>query len=632
MATEWYFRSDGKVQGPCTSSQLKQLVQRGTLNANTAIRRVPDGNWVPASTVSGLFEEAEPHRPVQPAPPPLPPALHGAVQATRNTMPNDDSRWKFHGVSLVGWMVIAASLTIMAATVSVACVLIFRSGGAVAPATVVLGKAPYEAPQPEKPRPINVAESSAPAPVIAVPVLLKKLTTTEPPKPESKETQEIVAQVEPSVVTIEVSKTAADGTGSGFVIDASGSVVTNYHVIEGAKSARIIFHNGAVAEVLGFLAILPGKDLAILRIEPPPGRLKSLSVAKNLPSQGEKVLTFGAPRRLAGSVSDGIVSAIRKGAELQDVFTKKVYADAGGYDLDAIWIQITAPISPGNSGGPLVNSSGEVIGVSTWSWADGQNLNFAISGLHVTALLESGILHVHSLAELPRSREDIRDEEQKKRAAEEARVIDDARKAAAATLLELTRLNDRMASLKSEIEAVEERGLELTAKRRELFEHAATIEREARSVAGTITAVQTSGDPDGLSQVAELRQQYAALQAQYNGLDASARGVKAQIDTLAKTRDEQLHEMRSLQVRLDRLLRGQSPEAARDAATAKAWLQLKRGMKPADVEVLLGGAKETGPGPSRLLKMSQRWYVLASFFSMKTVLAMAAKATFSTGC
>jgi hypothetical protein len=100
------------------------------------------------------------------------------------------------------------------------------------------------------------------------------------------------------------------------------------------------------------------------------------------------VAAFGGPLGITFSTSDGIVSGVRTGKQLRE-FLGSILVDALGYADDSTWIQTTAPISHGNSGGPLVNMSGEVIGLNTWTRLDAQNLNFAISVVHVRRLLES---------------------------------------------------------------------------------------------------------------------------------------------------------------------------------------------------------------------------------------------------
>jgi S1-C subfamily serine protease len=177
----------------------------------------------------------------------------------------------------------------------------------------------------------------------------------------------LVAKVDPSIVTIAIQNQAQ---GSGFVVDAKGLIVTNYHVIEGAKWAVVTFADKKTYSVDGFIAITPTKDLALLHIRHRGNELPPLRLAENVPVKGERVFAFGSPMGLTGSVSDGIVAAIRTGQDVRETLRhlahRDVYKEGLGYDVDAQWIQTTAPISPGNSGGPLVNARGEVVGVNTW--------------------------------------------------------------------------------------------------------------------------------------------------------------------------------------------------------------------------------------------------------------------------
>lgn len=219
-------------------------------------------------------------------------------------------------------------------------------------------------------------------------------------------TREIVQAVEPSVVVVEV---PGVGLGSGFVIDSQGTIATNYHVIEGAKMATVTFlTDKATFPVKGFVAVAPGKDLAILKIEPGNRIIKPLPMAMAPPEKGESVLAFGAPKGFGGSVSDGIVSSVRSGTELQELLRQgsatDIYTKYLGYDLDAVWIQTTAPISGGNSGGPLVNLRGEVVGLNTWNRTDGQNLNFAISIEHMRKLVQTEQGSLKPLSQLPAPR------------------------------------------------------------------------------------------------------------------------------------------------------------------------------------------------------------------------------------
>ena len=215
----------------------------------------------------------------------------------------------------------------------------------------------------------------------------------------------LVAQVDPSVVTITLPN---DREGSGFVVGPKGLVVTNYHVIEGAKNATVTFADKKILVVDGFVAINISKDLALLHVQSHDKELPALRLAETLPAKGDRVFAFGAPMGLSGSVSDGIVAAVRPGHEVRMTLLRlahrDIYHDTLGYDMDAQWIQTTAPISPGNSGGPLVNGRGEVVGVNTWVCASGQNLNFSLSVLHLREFVAAAGTSVQLLSSLPAPR------------------------------------------------------------------------------------------------------------------------------------------------------------------------------------------------------------------------------------
>jgi S1-C subfamily serine protease len=181
--------------------------------------------------------------------------------------------------------------------------------------------------------------------------------------------KDLVKRIEKSVVRIIVKSDQGASIGSGFVIDSDGSIMTNYHVIEGANSAEVEFENGEKATVIGFTTIDTERDIAIIRIEKDPATLHGVRVANTLPEKGEKVAAFGAPRGLSFTASDGIISAIRA--------TPEFSAREKG-----IYLQTTTPISPGNSGGPLVNMFGEIVGVNSFKM-EGENLNFAVSATDI---------------------------------------------------------------------------------------------------------------------------------------------------------------------------------------------------------------------------------------------------------
>jgi len=182
---------------------------------------------------------------------------------------------------------------------------------------------------------------------------------------------ELVRRVKPSVVSVLTydAKGEALISGSGFFVRA-GEVVTNMHVIKGAHRVEIhtLEGKGRTYPVTGALAIDDEADLALLKVDMPSDRSRALTMTTALPDEGEQVFVIGNPLRLEGSVSDGIVSAVREVPDLGRI------------------IQVTAPVSHGNSGSPLFNMRGEVIGIVTVKVTNGQNINLALGITRIAAL------------------------------------------------------------------------------------------------------------------------------------------------------------------------------------------------------------------------------------------------------
>ena len=180
---------------------------------------------------------------------------------------------------------------------------------------------------------------------------------------------ELVKRIKPSSVAIETfdQRGTTLSRGSGFFI-APDRIITNRHVID--KSARVEVHlvDGKKFPVKGVLAVDGEGDLALLQVEVPKELAVPLPIVQAVPQEGEFVVVIGNPFGLEGSVSNGIVSAVR---------------EISGYGKI---IQITAPISPGSSGSPVVNMAGQVIGVATLQAAEGQSLNFAVPAERISQL------------------------------------------------------------------------------------------------------------------------------------------------------------------------------------------------------------------------------------------------------
>lgn len=182
---------------------------------------------------------------------------------------------------------------------------------------------------------------------------------------------ELVRRVKPTVVAIATYDANGEAlmTGSGFFLKPT-QVVTNLHVVRGATRAEIkmLDGKGRVYPVLGTVATDEEGDLALLSVDMPPERSHGIDLAPDLPDEGESIFVIGNPLKLEGSVSDGIVSAVREVPNLGRI------------------IQITAPISHGNSGSPVFNLQGQVLGVVTVKVTNGQNINLAIAAGRVDKL------------------------------------------------------------------------------------------------------------------------------------------------------------------------------------------------------------------------------------------------------
>ena len=182
---------------------------------------------------------------------------------------------------------------------------------------------------------------------------------------------ELVRRVKPSVVAIATYDSQGEAlmTGSGFFV-RPGQVVTNLHVIRGAQRTEIktLDGKGRVFAVAGVLAVDEEGDLALLSVEMPPDKSRSSELSLVLPDEGEQIVVIGNPLKLEGSVTDGIVSAVREVPNVGKI------------------IQITAPISHGNSGSPVFNMNGQVVGVVTVKVTNGQNINLAIASARVEQL------------------------------------------------------------------------------------------------------------------------------------------------------------------------------------------------------------------------------------------------------
>jgi len=203
-----------------------------------------------------------------------------------------------------------------------------------------------------------------------------KTTATSTGSTASPTATTVYAQDSPGVVMITVNVANGQAIGSGIVLDFKGDILTNAHVIAGARSIQVAFSDGTTATGT-LVGSNTAADLAVIRVSVAPSTLHSLTLGSSASVRvGDSVYAIGSPFGLSGSLSEGIVSNL---------------GQTGAGNLTGL-IQTDAAINPGNSGGPLVNAQGQVIGInnSIESPVDGNvGVGFAIPIDQVKQILPS---------------------------------------------------------------------------------------------------------------------------------------------------------------------------------------------------------------------------------------------------
>ena len=219
----------------------------------------------------------------------------------------------------------------------------------------------------------------APLPLSAQAQPRKPSVKPTAPAPQKDAAEEVFAKTASKIVFVITRKSGElHSRGSGVILSADGYIATNYHVLQGADAVEIRFFPdaGGSEDYQSFnraklLYADAERDIAVLKVNS--SSLPYLRCPANSGFEarvGEKVYAIGNPKGLSNTISDGIVSGLRS---------------VDGEDI----IQHTAPISPGSSGGALVDSSGTLLGMNSWQVTDGQNLNFAISAKNLLTALAS---------------------------------------------------------------------------------------------------------------------------------------------------------------------------------------------------------------------------------------------------
>jgi serine protease Do len=183
-------------------------------------------------------------------------------------------------------------------------------------------------------------------------------------------TAQIAKRVSPWVVVIQGKTTDGEVLGSGFIVSKDGKIVTNLHVVRDMKAATVQTATGEVFDSVAVLGIDGRRDLAVVQIAG--FNLPVLELGNSdAVAVGEPLVVVGSPRGLEGTVTAGILSSVR---DIGDGFTV---------------LQTDAAVNPGNSGGPLVNDRGQVVGVVVSKLRSAENLNFAIPINYVRGLMSN---------------------------------------------------------------------------------------------------------------------------------------------------------------------------------------------------------------------------------------------------
>ena len=206
---------------------------------------------------------------------------------------------------------------------------------------------------------------------IVLPLIAAASYTNSHAETESIDLKALAKKARPAVMLLAVFD--ANGkeiaTGTGFLVSSDGKLITNHHVIENAASAVAKAENGGMFPVEGVLADDPKNDLVLLKLKGKDLPFLTLGNSDKI-EVGTRIAVIGSPLGLEGTLSEGIISAVRN-----------LFGDQS-------WLQITAAISPGSSGSPVLNEKGQVIGVTTLLMRGGQSLNFAVPSETATSLLE----------------------------------------------------------------------------------------------------------------------------------------------------------------------------------------------------------------------------------------------------
>lgn len=219
----------------------------------------------------------------------------------------------------------------------------------------------------------------------ATPAFGRQSATSTAPDSQTSEHERLVKSLKSAVLRIRAHTASKEvfATGTGFLIDSDGHILTNFHVIQGALGAEIELPDSSTTDTKAVLvAVDPTLDLALLKVElSQKTPVSPLAIRSSPLIEGETVWAAGFPKSFGFTLSRGVVNGVRQYAELPETLRKQLQ-----YSETSEWVQTDATINSGNSGGPLTDQHGKVVGMNTWVWLDGDNQFFALSAKHLLSM------------------------------------------------------------------------------------------------------------------------------------------------------------------------------------------------------------------------------------------------------
>ncbi|HEX3658928.1 MAG TPA: trypsin-like peptidase domain-containing protein [Pirellulales bacterium] len=352
MANDFFVFLNGREVGPLSYAEVLACVRRGEISGSTLIRC---GKRDPAPAMYILHDE-----------------LAGRSQMS-------------------GWIIGLVAIVVAVPLVGLVGHSLFSGSSAPADNEPALNERPAEAPSKAMAEAIEKGrwEDTQPA---------ENRQAEEPTSAKIDHAR--LAGLETGVVYIAVNNR---WSGSGFLVDGE-TIATNAHVIDGARKVTVQFRDGSSCTSDGWRAFNRSVDLAIIAVDRPPLSAATLELADSVQEKGEDVVAIGAPLDLKWTLTKGAVSGIRTGDEV-NTFARQNKA-VTNFDPSSSWVQHTAEIDHGSSGGPLIDSLGRVIGVNTLCFPGevGSPVRFASASENLRELMRTMSASPRDYSELPSPR------------------------------------------------------------------------------------------------------------------------------------------------------------------------------------------------------------------------------------